>query len=103
MTDVDPEILHRRWVHSHEEDTGADQVFRPASYSFPPSRGRSAFDLHPDGSYGDSGPGPTDKPEQRGDGTWKLEGDKLELHAGDGTTRVLKIESASPDRLVVRP
>jgi len=32
-----------RWVHSHEEDTDDEMVFRAADsgYAFPPSRGRA--------------------------------------------------------------
>jgi hypothetical protein len=101
MTGIDPSVLHRSWVHSHEEDTDTELVFRPASYAFPPSRGRSALDLHSDGSYGESAPGPTDRPAET-EGTWTLGGDELKLQAADGSTRVLKIASAGPDRLVVR-
>ena len=46
---VPPEVLQRAWVHSHEEDTGAEMVFRPAGYSFPRSRGRRSFELTPGG------------------------------------------------------
>src|SRR5438067_12757887 len=102
MSGVDPAILQRRWVHSHEEDTDTDEVFRPASYAFPPSRGRSAFELHPDGSYSESAPGPTDVPEAGGGGRWELDADGLKLRMADGSSRVLAIASASPDRLVVR-
>jgi hypothetical protein len=102
MTRIDLATLHRNWVHSHEEDTDDEQVFRPASYAFPPSRGRSALDLHPDGSYGESAPGPTDRPEEAQGGTWELDDDTLKLRAVDGSTHVLKIASATPDRLVVK-
>jgi hypothetical protein len=36
-----------RWVHSHEEDTDDETVFRAADsgYAFPPSRGREALEL----------------------------------------------------------
>jgi hypothetical protein len=102
MTPIDPATLNRHWVHSHEEDTEDEQVFRPASYAFPPSRGRSGLDLHPDGSYGESVPGPTDRPEETEGGTWELDGDTLELRAPDGSMHVLKIASATPDRLVVK-
>ena len=101
MTDVEPAVLHRNWVHSHEEDTDSELVFRPASYGFPPSRGRAALDLRADGSYGESAPGPTDRPAET-EGTWTLEGNELKLHAAGGSTRVLKIASADADRLVVR-
>jgi hypothetical protein len=102
MKHLDASSLERRWVHSHEEDTQRELVFRPASYSFPPSRGRSAFELRADGSYAESAPGPTDRPEESEGGTWSLEGDVLELRAPDGSLRTLKVETAEPDRLVVR-
>jgi hypothetical protein len=79
---IDPERLQGRWVHSHEEDTDDEIVYRSASsgYDFPRSRGREALELHADGSYGGVVPGPTDKPEQVGGGTWTVEeGNKLVL------------------------
>ena len=62
---IDPEQLQGRWVHSHEEDTDDEIVYRAESsgYDFPRSRGREALELHPDGSYSGVVPGPTDKPE----------------------------------------
>ncbi|TMK24696.1 MAG: hypothetical protein E6G64_17025 [Actinobacteria bacterium] len=98
---VDRAALQRHWVHSHEEDAEGEMVFRPASYGFPPSRGRAALDLRADGSYTESAPGPTDRPESA-EGTWKLDGDELELNAADGSKRVLEIAAAEGDRLVVR-
>ncbi len=44
------QILTRHWVHSHEEDTATQTVFRPATYDFPLSRGRRSFELRPDGT-----------------------------------------------------
>jgi hypothetical protein len=64
MTELDPAVVQKPWVHAHEEDTDSELIYRPASYSFPPSRGRSALDLRPDGTYVESSPGPTDRPEQ---------------------------------------
>ena len=51
-------------MHSHEEDTDDEIVYRSATsgYEFPRSRGREALELHPDGSYGGVVPGPADKP-----------------------------------------
>jgi hypothetical protein len=101
VTNLDPAVLAKHWVHSHEEDTDSELVFRPASYAFPRSRGRSALDLRGDGSYSESMPGPADRPEAAA-GTWELEGDSLRLKQADGSTRVLQITSATTDRLVVR-
>jgi hypothetical protein len=102
MTKIERSALQRQWVHSHEEDGEGETVFRPASYAFPPSRGRSGLDLHSDGSYGESAPGPTDRPEETGGGTWELDGDVLRLHTAAGGTQTLKVVSAEPDRLVVK-
>lgn len=96
---IDPERLQGRWVHSHEEDTDDELVFRSASsgYEFPRSRGREALELHPDGSYVGTAPGPADKPEGR-PGSWALEdGNKLVL-----PDRVLEITAAEGDVLRVK-
>jgi hypothetical protein len=90
--------LAARWVHSHEEDTDDEMVFRTADYAFPPSRGREAIELRADGSYAGSVPGPVDKPEAT-EGAWTLEDDGRRLVLGD---RVLEIASAEGDVLRVR-
>lgn len=92
--------LAGRWVHSHEEDTDAEMVFRAANsgYAFPPSRGREALDLHADGSWAGTLPGPADKPEGTGGGTWMLEdGDKLVLPG-----RTLEVTAVDGNVLRVR-
>jgi hypothetical protein len=97
---VERERLEGRWVHSHEEDTDDEMVFRSASsgYEFPRSRGREALELHPDGSYAGTAPGPVDKPEATAGGEWTIEdGNKLVL--GD---RTLEITAAEGDVLRVR-
>jgi hypothetical protein len=96
---IDPEALQGRWVHSHEEDTEDEMVFRAADsgYAFPRSRGREALELRPDGSYAGTAPGPADKPEAAGEGVWRVEGDTLVL--GD---RSLRIASAEEGVLRVR-
>ena len=73
MAEISSEVLYQRWVHSHEENTDAEMVFRPAHYGFPPSRGRIGFDLKPDGTYTAIGIAPTDGPLPT-EGTWKLSG-----------------------------
>src|SRR5215475_12064281 len=37
------------WTHSHEEDTPDAMIYRPASYSFPPSRGRMGLEFRSGG------------------------------------------------------
>ena len=102
MRPQNPErILQRRWVHSHEEDTDKEMVFRPEAFDFPPSRGRRSFDLKPDGSLGEGRIGPTDRPLES-QGTWELEDQRLLLRTDPSQTpRVLRIASVNEDRLVI--
>jgi len=72
MKKIDRKSLHQQWVHSHEEDTETEMVYRPATFAFPRSRGRSAMTLKPHGELVELGIGPADRP-QESQGTWKLE------------------------------
>src|SRR5947199_3837943 len=103
MKDIAPEILQKRWLHSHEEDTDSQMVFRPASFAFPPSRGRAGFELKPDQSLIDIGIAPTDGSQETA-GKWKVDGDKILFFKSSGTkpARTLQIISADNNRLVVK-
>ena len=98
------QTLQKHWVHSHEEDTATEMVFRPADFPFPRSRGRTAFELKPGNLLVESGIAPTDGP-QITEGTWQLN-EKNELvfskRAATSASRVLPIVSAAADRLVIR-
>jgi len=93
---VNVDDLHQHWMHSHEEDTEAEVVYRPASYQFPPARGRTGFELKADGALTEYGIGPTDRRTQTA-GKWKLDGDTLKIG-----TRAMKIVSLDRGRLVLR-
>ena len=97
------EVLGQEWVHSREEDTDTEMVFRPASYDFPPARGRKSFTLRPDGSLIEGGIGPTDARTET-EGTWNLQDDQLALHTKSASepSRVMKIVAVDKDRLVVK-
>jgi hypothetical protein len=96
------EAVVGHWVHSHEEDTDDEMVYRPAGYPFPPARGRTSFDLRPDGSYVERSPGPVDAPVES-QGSWTLEGDRLFLGAGDDRPgRGWEVTGAEGDRLTLR-
>jgi hypothetical protein len=95
------DALQGQWVHSHEEDTEEEMVFRPRSHPLPPSRGRRSLDLRPDGSYEETSPGPVDVPEASG-GRWSLDGNRLRLEpAGDRPSEAWDVQAVD-DRLVLR-
>ena len=103
MADATSERLQKRWLHSHEEDSATEAVFRPASYPFPRSRGRDGFELGPNHSFVEIGIAPADGP-QEATGTWTLHGRQLQFFSPSSRTpaRELEIISADDDRLVVR-
>jgi hypothetical protein len=96
VADQPPELFGR-WMHSHEEDNGDVQVYRPADYPFPPARGRRGFEIKPDGGLVLYGPGPSDKPEATAE-RWSSAG-AGRLRLGD---RELEIVSVDSDRLTAR-
>lgn len=67
-----PEEIFRRWVHSREEDTSDEIVFRPPDYSFPPARGRAGLEFRPNGEFVDLQIAPTDARQAVG-GQWQVE------------------------------
>ncbi len=71
---INNDDLCQSWVHSHEEDSDAEIVFRPADYDFPLSRGRRSFELKPDGSLVQGRIGPADRSREE-QGTWELDAD----------------------------
>jgi hypothetical protein len=105
MSELAADSLHGSWVHSHEEDTDTEMVFRPPDHDFPPSRGRRALALEPDGRFFEQGPpGPDDRPLGV-EGTWELAEDDTLVLSGEAEAepvRAMRIASAEPDRLVVR-
>lgn len=90
-------------MHVHEEDTEDEMVFRRAGTDLPPSRGRVAFELRPDGTFVETGLGATDIPEQA-IGRWALEGDTITLSDGvtQGVPREMEVVSADEERMVIR-
>lgn len=102
MTALDEGSLRGRWVHSHEEDSDDEMVFRPATHPFPPSRGRTSFELREDGSYLERSPGPVDVPEET-DGSWAVEGDRVVFSPSEeAPAHAWQVTSLEANRLVVR-
>lgn len=100
---MEAELLLNRWLHSHEEDYDDVVVYRPETFPFPPSRGRSGFELRADNSCEVIGLATSDGAVPR-PGKWRLdEAPNLIIEEAAGRAWVARIESVTLDRLVVRP
>jgi hypothetical protein len=96
------QVVSQSWVHSHEEDKGDEMIFRPSTFSFPPSRGRQGFFLNPDGTAELTGPDATDRAGSQ-PAEWLFEGtNTLVLKGPNQEARLLEIKSASTEKLVVK-
>lgn len=95
--------LYQHWIHSHEEDDATNKyiVYRPATFSFPPARGRSGFEIKEKGVF-------VDRPIAAGDGNnmverrWILKDGELIVTSSEKQIYRFKIISLSKDKLVVK-
>ena len=77
---LEAELLGKTWLHSYEEDEGDIMVYRPNTYDFPPSRGRTGFALEEGGVLKQYDIAPTDGLEEHV-GKWtQLNKDKVQVH-----------------------
>src|SRR5262245_54803340 len=88
------------WVHAHEDDHDDVLVFRPADVELPPSRGRTSFELRPDGTAVSGTPGPDDRGAVAA-GDWSLSDDVLTVRTPTATFRY-HVVSAAPECLELR-
>jgi hypothetical protein len=96
-----PIAVFKRWMHSREEDSAGLSVYRPVQYPFPPSRGRSGFEIHPDGVFIGVMIGQADGQRARR-GQWRPEGEnRLRIEYDDGGAELLTIRSVDDDVLRV--
>ena len=91
------------WRHSHEEDSAEGLVYRPASFAFPPSRGRHGFELRKDGTAVDAAIAPADG-NVASPATWTVDPDgAIVLSAPSGQVlRRLVVISATKNKLVTK-
>lgn len=92
---VDLATMQRTWLHAHEEDHGDTLVFRPNTYAFRPSRGRTGFEVGLNGELTQYDIAPTDGLEKRA-GKWRVEGNTFyatfpEKNSIDYSLRVLSL------------
>jgi hypothetical protein len=104
MKEQSRHLLLGRWLHSHEEDTATESVYRPGSFPFGPSRGRRGFEFRPDGSCTSIGIAAQDGPAEE-HCKWEVKNGKdlrAILHFDSGKDRIFRIASVDSDKLVVR-
>ncbi|MCY7350991.1 MAG: hypothetical protein LH606_10020 [Cytophagaceae bacterium] len=98
----DKTALCREWVHSGEEDTENETVFRPADYDFPLSRRpRESFQLKQDGKLV-KGEGSASDGVQETQGTWKLKNDEIAFHLESEPKQIRQIASVGENKLVLK-
>lgn len=74
--ELEPLVFDKTWLHANEEDEGEIKVYRPNTYNFPPSRGRTGFALEQNGTFRLYSIAPTDGLEEH-TGHWELLKDNL--------------------------
>jgi hypothetical protein len=97
MADL-PVAIFRRWLHSREEDSPSERVYRTADFPFRPSRGRAGLEIHPDGTFVAIGIGPADGQRARR-GSWREEHGAIRVRYDDGGEQVLRILAVGDDVL----
>jgi len=91
----------RLWTHSHEEDLPAAKTFRPGERAFPPSRGRSSFELKSDGVVTITAPGADDR-HKAIRGRWRLLGNTLIFQIPGQADQQYEVVALERDRLLLR-
>ena len=81
-------IVGKTWLHSHEDDRGDTLTYRPNSYDFPPSRGRTGFAFDHNGLFTQFDIAPTDGLEGR-KGQWQA--------IKENTLRITLEDQSQPD------
>lgn len=96
--------LAGRWLHLHEEDSPAAQVYRREGYCFPPARGRDGFEFRPDGELTYLGIAPADGTEEA-HGRWRVESpDRVRIEFQDGRSEpsTFEVVSCDEDTLTIK-
>jgi hypothetical protein len=92
--------LEGTWLLSREENKGDTLVYRPNTYAFPPSRGRTGFAIKPFSRFEQFDIAPADGLAGR-DGTWAMDrGNRLRVNLAEGkdssySLEILDLDSVS--------
>lgn len=93
--------IFKHWIHSHEEDTGEEIIYRPSSYDFPLSRSRTGFEIKENGEFIQYDIAPDDRIKQT-NGNWKQIDDEIQVNLTNGDQYNLKILSLEEGILKIK-
>jgi len=95
--------IYQSWVHTFEEDTNTEKVFRPTGYPLPPARGREGIEFQRGGKVIYRAIGPVDLPVQY-EGSWTMtDKNTMQVQIPDYSdqSQSFRITSLEKDRLVI--
>ncbi len=93
--------LEGTWLASREENHGDTLVYRPNTYKFPPTRGRTGFAIKSFGRFEQFDIAPTDGLTGR-PGTWSTAGGaRLRIHLTDGQEPDYTLEIISLEKRIL--
>lgn len=100
---LDVTTMQRTWLHAHEEDHGDTLVFRPNTYAFRPSRGRTGFQINAGGELTQYDIAPTDGLDAH-KGKWRVEGNTFyatfpEKNSAEYSLRIVKLTAERMDAI----
>jgi hypothetical protein len=95
-----PELV-QHWIHSYEDDDATQEyrTYRPATYAFPPSRGRDGFEIKENGVAISHPVAPFDGNMSISE-KWSLDGDDL-IFTGESGVRRFRIITLTKEKLVL--
>lgn len=100
-----PETVYgQTWLYSYEEDSADVRTYRPNTFDFPPSRGRTGFMIQQSGAFMRYGIAPTDGLEEQ-PGTWEPMGKtriKIKFENPNQSAEEFEILSANATELKLR-
>ncbi|WP_345169041.1 hypothetical protein [Nibribacter koreensis] len=98
------EVYGQTWLYSYEEDSADVRTYRPNTFDFPASRGRTGFMIKEDGTFINYAIAPTDGLEEQ-PGTWAAQSKNIlnvQLEVAPGKTHTIEIVSATPAVLKIK-
>ena len=98
------EVYGTTWLYSYEEDSADVRTYRPNTYDFPASRGRTGFMIKEDGTFINYAIAPTDGLEEQ-PGKWTAQSKHtltVELERAPGKPQTIEVISASPSVLKIK-